>query len=79
MAKGESIKAYKLYEIRDGKAILKNKKCPKCRGFMAKAPDRYFCGGCGYTEFIGQEDKKEKKEGAPKEEKKEKEKQEEKK
>lgn len=34
---------------------LKNKKCPRCGGIMGfhKEPvERWYCGACGYTEFI---------------------------
>lgn len=41
-----------MYEIKDGKAIIKNRICPKCGEgvFLAKHVDRLSCGKCGYTE-----------------------------
>ena len=44
-----NVQAGKLYEIKDGKAVKKNKSCPRCKKTMAKGPGREFCGGCGYT------------------------------
>lgn len=49
---------HKLYEYdyETGKVRLKNKKCPRCGSIMArhkKPVERWHCGKCGYTEFIG--------------------------
>jgi len=48
---------HKLYEFdyKTGKIKLKNKKCPRCGSIMAfhKEPvSRWYCGACGYTEFL---------------------------
>jgi small subunit ribosomal protein S27Ae len=56
--KGEGVKAVvrTYYVIEDGKIKLKNKKCPRCGSIMAhhlKPIERWACGKCGYTEFIG--------------------------
>jgi len=50
---------YKMYEIKDGKLIRKNKFCPKCGPgvFLANHKDRLTCGKCGYTEFLSKEKK----------------------
>jgi len=51
--KKKSVKIWKLYEIKDGKAIRKNpfsqKAGPGC--FMANHKDRLTCGQTGYTEI----------------------------
>lgn len=49
--KGDAIS--RLYHIEDGKAVSKNKTCPKCGPgvFLAEHKDRYTCGKCGYTAF----------------------------
>ncbi len=44
-----NVKAHTLYEISDGKLKRKNKTCPRCKNTMAKASNREFCGGCGYS------------------------------
>ncbi|MFP3233273.1 MAG: 30S ribosomal protein S27ae [Sulfolobaceae archaeon] len=44
------------YVIEKDKIKLKNKKCPRCGSIMAhhmKPVERWACGKCGYTEFIG--------------------------
>jgi len=52
MGKHESSKKWKMYVIKDGKLIRKNKFCPKCgKGvFMADKKDRWVCGKCFYVE-----------------------------
>ena len=47
-------KIYKLYEIKDGKLVRKNKFCPRCGAgvFLAAHKDRLSCGKCGYTEYL---------------------------
>jgi len=44
------------YDYKSGKVSLKNKKCPRCDKIMAQHqnPQRWSCGGCGYTEYIRQ-------------------------
>lgn len=44
---------WKLYIVKDGKVIRKNKFCPRCGPgvFMADHGDRWACGKCGYTEW----------------------------
>jgi len=46
-------KRYELYEVSGGKAVAKNKHCPKCgRGtFMGKHKNRHVCGKCKYVEM----------------------------
>ncbi len=57
MAKGKKAKRtskkWKMYEVKDGKVIRKNKFCPRCGPgvFMADHGDRWSCGRCGYTEW----------------------------
>lgn len=42
---------YKLYEVKDGKLIRKNKFSPKAQGvFLAEHKDRRTCGKTGYME-----------------------------
>jgi len=49
--KHKNLTLWKNYTMEGSKAILKNKKCPKCRSLLADAGNRQFCGKCGYTEF----------------------------
>ena len=55
MAKGKkrTSQKWKLYEVKGGKVIRKNKFCPRCGPgvFMADHGDRWSCGRCGYTEW----------------------------
>jgi len=55
MAKGKkkTSQKWKLYEVKGGKVIRKNKFCPRCGPgvFMADHGDRWACGRCGYTEW----------------------------
>ncbi|MBI3026918.1 30S ribosomal protein S27ae [Candidatus Woesearchaeota archaeon] len=59
MAKEQAKKKLKgrwnLYEKSGDKLTRKNKSCPKCgQGtFMAKHSNRWNCGHCKYTEFLG--------------------------
>ncbi|WP_338600892.1 30S ribosomal protein S27ae [Sulfolobus tengchongensis] len=58
VAKEQKVKAIvrTYYIIEGGKIKLKNKKCSKCGSIMAhhmKPYERWACGKCGYTEFIG--------------------------
>ena len=60
MAKEKKLKIYvhKLYEYDYEKWTirLKNKRCPRCGSIMAHhkvGRERWHCGKCGYTEFIG--------------------------
>jgi small subunit ribosomal protein S27Ae len=68
-----SVKPHALYEISGSAIKRKNKSCPKCgKGtYLAKHANRLTCGKCGYTEFLGKEEKKEipKKEEKPAEKK----------
>ncbi|MCG2871926.1 MAG: 30S ribosomal protein S27ae [Sulfolobaceae archaeon] len=44
------------YEIQGDRVVLKNKKCPRCGSVMAhhmKPVERWHCGKCNYTEFVG--------------------------
>jgi small subunit ribosomal protein S27Ae len=51
--KHEGSKKWKMYEIKDGKIVRKNKVCPKCGNgvFMANHKDRWVCGKCFYVEY----------------------------
>jgi len=49
--RGKSPQLWKNYDIKDGRAVLKNKKCPKCKKLLANMKNRIYCGGCGYTEI----------------------------
>ena len=51
--KKKSYQVYKLYEIKDGKLVRKNKFSPKLGPgyFMANHPNRLTCGKSGYVEF----------------------------
>ncbi|MDD1674521.1 MAG: 30S ribosomal protein S27ae [Methanomicrobiales archaeon] len=42
-----------LYAIKDGKAVLQRKSCPRCGAgvLLADHENRLSCGKCGYTEF----------------------------
>ncbi|AAK40759.1 30S ribosomal protein S27ae [Saccharolobus solfataricus] len=58
VAKEQKVKAIvrTYYVIEGNKVKLKNKKCPRCGSIMAhhlKPNERWSCGKCGYTEFIG--------------------------
>ena len=52
------VQIWKLYEVDYDSWTIKrkNKKCPRCGSFMAhhlKPVERWHCGKCGYTEFVG--------------------------
>lgn len=55
--KQKPFRIYKIYRISNGKLVKNTKTCPKCGAgvFMAKHNNRYHCGKCSYTEFIGME------------------------
>ncbi len=50
--KGKKVKRWELYEVKDGKASLKNKTCPKCASILAESKGRKYCGKCKYTETL---------------------------
>ncbi len=52
--KGKTVQIWKLYQVEGADLKRVNRFCPKCgKGtFMAKHKDRWYCGRCGYTEFI---------------------------
>ncbi len=54
MGSGKKRQIWKLYEVKDGKIIRKNKICPVCGSgtFLANHGDRLSCGKCGYTEYL---------------------------
>ncbi len=64
-SKHKKIQIWKFYKVEGGKLTRLNKTCPRCRKFLAKARDREFCGGCGYTVF-GSKPAPEAKQEAPK-------------
>ncbi len=52
------VQIWKLYEVdyENWTIKRKNRKCPRCGSFMAhhlKPVERWHCGKCGYTEFVG--------------------------
>ncbi len=51
--KKKTSQKWKLYEVKGGKVVRKNKFCPRCGPgvFMADHGDRWSCGRCGYTEW----------------------------
>lgn len=49
--KGKVYKMSNVYEIEGNSIKTKNKKCPKCKVFMANHKDRWSCGKCGYGEM----------------------------
>ncbi|MCK5233875.1 MAG: 30S ribosomal protein S27ae [Candidatus Aenigmarchaeota archaeon] len=51
-SKGKKVKRWELYEVKDGKASLKNKVCPKCTSILAENKGRKYCGKCRYTEIL---------------------------
>lgn len=53
-------KVYEIFATKEGKAVKKNKSCPKCgKGvFLAQHKDRVHCGKCGYTEFTSKKAEK---------------------
>lgn len=56
--KKKEVGVWKLYEYdyKTGKITLRNRKCPRCGKIMANhksAIERWACGECGYTEYIG--------------------------
>jgi small subunit ribosomal protein S27Ae len=57
--KHTKVQVWKLYEVKDGKAVRKNKTCPRCGAgtFLASYKTRTYCGKCGWSQ-IGKEDKK---------------------
>jgi len=49
-------KIHTYYEIKGGKLVRNLKKCPRCGSFMAHHKgqrQRWACGSCSYTEYIG--------------------------
>ena len=44
------VQVWKLYEIKDGKAVRKRESCPRCGPgtFLASYKTRKYCGKCGY-------------------------------
>jgi len=53
--KAKTNKKSENYKIEGNKLIRTTRFCPRCGEgvFMAKHNNRYDCGKCGYTEFIG--------------------------
>lgn len=49
------MKKYEFFKIEDNKINRIRKHCPKCGPaiFLAEHKDRFSCGQCGYTEYIG--------------------------
>jgi len=54
--KKEERKISTYYDIQGDKISHRLKKCPRCGSFMAHhevTQQRWACGKCGYTEFVG--------------------------
>ncbi len=54
--KKEERKISTYYDIKGDKISHRLKKCPRCGSFMAHhevTQQRWACGKCGYTEFVG--------------------------
>lgn len=49
--KHTKVQIWKLYEIKDGKAIRKRESCPRCgpSTFLASFKKRKYCGKCGWA------------------------------
>lgn len=49
--KHTKVQVWKLYEVKDGKAIRKKEKCPRCGPgvFIASYKTRKYCGKCGWA------------------------------
>jgi len=58
----KQVNKYNYYEISGDTVTRKKKSCPRCgQGvFLAEHKDRLACGKCGYTEFSGKRDFREK-------------------
>jgi len=46
---------HKYYRIEGDKIVRNLRKCQRCSAFMAhhKERERWACGSCGYTEYLG--------------------------
>lgn len=53
--KHANVQVWKLYELKDGKAVRKRESCPRCGPgtFLAAFKARKYCGKCGYG-IVGQ-------------------------
>ena len=51
--KHAKVQVWKLYEIKDGKAVRKRENCPRCGSgtFLASYKNRKYCGKCGYGQI----------------------------
>ncbi len=52
--KHKPVKQSSFYSVKEGKVERLRKACPRCGDgtWMAFHKNRYYCGKCGYTEFI---------------------------
>lgn len=52
--KGKVVQIWKLYQVQGSTVKRLNRFCPKCgQGvFLARHKDRWYCGKCGYTEYL---------------------------
>ena len=51
--KHTKVQIWKLYEVKDGKAVRKKEPCPRCGPgtFLASYKNRKYCGKCGFAEI----------------------------
>jgi len=51
--KHTKVQVWKLYDIKDGKALRKRENCPRCGmgTFLASYKNRKYCGKCGYGQI----------------------------
>ncbi|RLG12439.1 30S ribosomal protein S27ae [Candidatus Pacearchaeota archaeon] len=56
-------KKYSKYKI-DGEKVTKERFCPRCGPgvFLMKAKNRFYCGKCHYSEFLGKKETEKKEE-----------------
>ncbi len=49
--KHAKVQVWKLYDVKDGKAVRKREKCPRCGPgvFLAAFKKRKYCGKCGWA------------------------------
>jgi small subunit ribosomal protein S27Ae len=58
--KHTKVQVWKLYSVKDGKAVRKNENCPRCGPgtFLAHYKNRKYCGKCGWSLIQKEEIKK---------------------
>lgn len=55
--KHKKVQVWTLYEVRDGKAVRKNRQCPRCGAgtFLATYKTRMYCGKCHWSQIAKEE------------------------